>query len=314
MKFFRFLRFSNLLIVAVSQYLIRYCLIKPALLDGNSVNYWQNDELSFGLFVGMTVFAATGGYIINDIIDESIDAVNKPEKQFIGVYFDRKNAYKLYGLFIIIGLLCAISLCFYSGHNDWIFYYTSASMLLFAYSKWLKKRVLIGNIVVAIFTACVAWGLILPLITTPIAATAAYKIRVEILVLYCLFAFLSNLWREIIKDIEDIEGDALHACQTMPIKWGIKFAKNTAFSAGISLLLLVIFFITELLNFYQNQQYNTLPSIIWLIVCVILPLLYTLFIQYKAKEKADYNLISSIIKGLMLGGLISLAVFWFFCP
>ncbi len=312
-KFFQFIRFPNLVIVALSQYLLRYCLLERVLKASNGVFFWQNNELNFLLFVGMTVAAAAGGYIINDIIDEKIDALNKPEKRFVGVSFSRKTAYLLYFLFVFFGAAMAIWFSVRSHYLGWILYYSSASLLLFAYSKWLKKRALIGNIVVAIFTACVAWGIALPLITaTTVSNIIAYKISLETLILYCFFAFFSNLWREIIKDLEDIEGDAAHNCRTMPIIWGIEKTKKIASFIGILLILLLLLFIKKLIFWHQTQVYNTFPNIIWLVSCVLFPCIYSLYLQYLAQKKQDFHHISSIIKGIMVSGLLFLVIFRFF--
>ncbi len=313
MHFLRFIRTQNLIIVAISQYLLRYCLIKPILKDSAEQSFWQNNEWLFALFVGMTVFAAAGGYIINDIIDEKIDTINKPKKQFVGVHFKSKTAYLLYGAFAGTGFLAAALLSFFSQYIGWLFYYTSASLLLFAYSKWLKQRALVGNIVVAVFTACVAWGIALP-INQALLNTTTYKTILSILISYCLFAFLSNLWREIIKDIEDMQGDTLHGCRTLPIVLGIRKSKIIASIVALLLSLSLFFFIKNLFFLYETPPFgNTLPSVIWLICCVIFPVIYTLYLQYHAESKDDFHTISSFIKVIMLGGLLFCVVFKFFC-
>ncbi len=316
--FLQFIRFPNLIIVVLSQYLLRYCLIERVLatnpLEGiHSSVFWQNNELNFLLFVGMTVAAAAAGYVINDIIDEKIDALNKPEKQFVGVRISSNKAWVCYFSFVFLGFLMATWLSFRSDYQGWVLYYSSASMLLFAYSKWLKKRVLIGNIVVAIFTACVAWGIALPLITTPaVANSMAYKLTLETLVLYCFFAFFSNLWREIIKDLEDIEGDAAHECRTLPIVLGVEKTKLVAHFVCFLLIILLIFFIKKLIFWHQTLLCNTIPNIIWLTSCVLFPCIYVLYLQYFAQKKQDFHHISSILKAIMVSGLLFLVVFRFF--
>ena len=257
----------------------------------------------------MTVAAAAGGYCINDIIDEKIDALNKPEKQVIGVSMTVATAWRYYSFFVFLGGIACLTLCFLSHYWLWLAYYGSASWLLFAYSSWLKQRVLVGNIVVAIFTACVAWGMALPLPDGEFNTQDSYKIELQTLIFYCFFAFSSNFWREIIKDIEDADGDAAQNCRTMPLVWGIKASKTVANIVAISLLLAIFYFIYQLLNWYNTKAYNTFPSIIWLVAGIVFPIFQLLYLQYFAKEKADFSLLSRLLKVMMLAGLLFLVVF-----
>lgn len=271
--------------------------------------FWQQNEISFALFVLMTVSAAAGGYCINDIIDEKIDALNKPQKQVVGVSMSSESAWRYYSFFVVLGGIASLTLCFLSHHWLWLAYYGSASWLLFAYSRWLKQRVLVGNIVVAIFTACVAWGTALPLPDGAFSVQDSYKIRLQTLLFYCFFAFCSNFWREIVKDIEDAEGDAAQNCQTMPIVWGVKTSKTIANIVAMSLLLAIFYFSYVLFDWYNTRAYNTFPSIIWLSATIVFPIFQLLYLQYIAEEKADFSFISSLLKGLMLAGLLFLVVF-----
>jgi len=45
------------------------------------------------------------------------------------------------------------------------------------------------------------------------------------MVLYASFAFIISLIREVIKDMEDMEGDRKYGCRTMPILWGVNASK-----------------------------------------------------------------------------------------
>ena len=92
--------------MALSQYLLRYTLLLP-ILARNSSGDLRVSDASFLLFVAMTVCTAAAGYVINDLIDEPIDRLNKPEKLFIGTHFSSALAYRIYGFLVAFGGVCS---------------------------------------------------------------------------------------------------------------------------------------------------------------------------------------------------------------
>jgi 4-hydroxybenzoate polyprenyltransferase len=296
----RFLRFPNLCIVALSQYLMRYWLLLPVLAR-NSAGELRVNDLAFCFFITMTVATAAAGYVINDIIDEPIDRINKPEKRFVGVYFSQKNAYFIYTSLLLTALLCSFILSTMAEFYWFLVCCIAANAVLFAYSKWLKQMPFWGNFTVAIFTACVAFGVAMPIMQPPytLAQTQIFTIFAN----YCGFALLANLWRELIKDLEDIAGDSRYGCRTLPIVFGIATTKKIGF--GIAAILLI-----ALLLFSKFLVENALFfGWIWLIATVAFPLCASLYLLYIAEEKTDYTLISRIAKLMMVGGLVFLFIF-----
>jgi 4-hydroxybenzoate polyprenyltransferase len=255
-------------------------------------------DISFLFFVLMTVTTAAAGYVINDILDEAIDRINKPEKLFVGAHFLHKTAIHIYVILLLLGGAASVILSVLSAFYWFLVCYVAANVVLFAYSKWLKKRPFWGNFTVAIFTACVAWGVAMPLIQPPY--TAAQTQVLAVFIPYCGFAFLSNLWREIIKDLEDEEGDRAYNCRTLPIVFGTAFAKNIAFSVAFLLLIALFLFAKSLII---NGLYF---GLIWLLATVAFPLLASIWLLYCAEAKTDYGFISTIAKMMMLGGLLFL--------
>jgi len=104
----------------------------------------------------------------------------------------------------------------------------------------------------------------------------------------------------VIKDIEDMEGDARYGCRTMPIVWGVNVAKVFAATWLVVLTGAVI-----VLQFYALQSLHLLGAAYCLLL-LDLPLLWTLRRLYKAQTKTDYHLLSSVIKGIMLSGILSM--------
>ena len=114
---------------------------------------------------------------------------------------------------------------------------------------------------------------------------------------YAGFAFLLNLVREMVKDIEDIEGDEEAGLRTLPIAAGVPFTK-----------LLAVGFTLITVNFIAKFQINQfLVGQTWVAIFTLLlvqvPLLYITYKLFKASVKKDFTHISKVIKLVMLMGL-----------
>ena len=126
------------------------------------------------------------------------------------------------------------------------------------------------------------------------------KIISGIVAAISIFAFLLSLMREIVKDAEDIEGDKLIECRSLPIVKGIPFTKTfILFLTVLTFLLLVIAQIYLL-------QFSRIVAVAWLFISVEIPLIYFMAAVKKAHMKSDYHKMSSLIKWIMLGGIATI--------
>ena len=121
--------------------------------------------------------------------------------------------------------------------------------------------------------------------------------------LYAGFAFIISLIREVIKDMEDIEGDVRYDCRTMPIAWGMRVAKVFA-AVWIAVLVGVLFAIL-----IYVVQLGWWLSALYSFVAIILPLLWVLQKLYKATTSSDFRRLSSAVKLIMLAGILSMLFF-----
>lgn len=300
--FLRLVRFPNLVIVAITQYLLQYQVILsafesaqlPALLTG----------IHFFLFVCSTMIIAAGGYIINDIVDYPIDLINKPEKLIINRQLSMSTARKWYYGWTAIGFLISLYLAFYVDNLLLVLIYPTAVALLWFYSHYFKKQVLIGNIVVSLFCAFVA-GVVLfaeraTFFDLQIIAPSIAQ-RVTFLLLgYSSFAFLSTLFREIIKDIEDVEGDRQQACRTLPVVFGLNSSKIVAGFVGFLFFTFVLF----LMQWLWWKQYTI--AVLFGGIAIFIPLIFSLILLVRATESKQFHLISQVAKWMMLAGLLLL--------
>lgn len=306
MNLLRLIRFPNLIIVALTQYLLHYLVIANALKAIQLEPYLPSFQ--FFLLTLSTVLIAAGGYIINDIEDVEIDKINKPiHKQIVGRIYPLSMAWQMYGFTVILGFLISLYLAFYIHDFLQLWIYPIAVALLWAYSKWFKRMALVGNLVVSFFCAFVAWVVYYAQsLYHPTGAVAqqdytGFEIStIFIFIVYAIFAFISTLFREIIKDIEDAEGDTLGDCHTLPILIGVKKSKWVAFLVGILFLGFTIYF--SLVSHLKDYQ------IILLNLSISLPLLYALFLLLKAEKKPDFSYLSQLAKLIMLSGLLFILI------
>ena len=313
MKFYlRLIRWPNLLIVAFTMLAIRYGVIYPFLKVYKFE--FQFSDLNFFLLVLSTVLIAAGGYVINDYFDRKIDMTNKPEKVVVGIHIERRRVMSLHNLLTAMGLALAFYLSFSIGQSSFSFVFVVISGALWFYSTLYKRQLLVGNILIAILTALVP--LIVVLYDVPailkyyhLVFEQQYDLYVEMqymmyaVVMFSGFAFLSTFVREIIKDIEDMEGDSTCERRTVPIVLGVPFAK------GLSVLLIFATILALWFIYYIFLQGDTI-SLVYVLVVLTAPLMSLIYFILKAKVPKDYHFSSQFLKVIMLLGLLYVVPFY----
>ncbi|MBS1946185.1 MAG: geranylgeranylglycerol-phosphate geranylgeranyltransferase [Bacteroidetes bacterium] len=305
--FLRLIRWPNLFFIALTQVLFYYAVLLPSYLTKfQGLQNYLPPPLFF-LLCFSSVLIAAAGYIINDYFDLNIDRVNKPDKLIIEKMIKRRWAiiwhWLLSGSGIIIGFYISWKL-----RN--IFVGTShvvTVVLLWFYSTTFKRKLLIGNIVISLLTAWVIMVLYLCEFRVHLLNDPAYHhilSRIyKFAVLYAGFAFIISLVREVVKDIEDMHGDAEYNCRTMPIVWGVNVAKVFA-ATWLTVLILAL----AILQFYI-LQYKWWWVVVYSVIFIIIPLVIILRGLYRANTTPDYHQLSSMIKRTMLAGILSLLLF-----
>lgn len=309
--FLKLIRFPNLLILAFTQYMIRFFMLRPYVEKsrfelGYSVIRFQITEIDFFLLVLSTVMIAAAGYIINDYFDIRIDEVNRPATNVVGKTVKRRVAMVSHMTLNIIGVLIGLWISWkYDMFRAGSFIYIAAPALLWFYSTSLKRQFLIGNIVIALLSALIPLlGVIYELTSMSKAFPALVQQRILLLDLpltftlsYTLFAFLVSLIREVVKDIEDYEGDLAYGCKTLPIVMGIARAKWIVITliAGLMSALCYIQYV-----WWQLDQWNFL---FYILVLLQLPVLYLAWRTHKATGKKDWRFLSGMLKYIMVAGI-----------
>ncbi|MBC7934954.1 MAG: geranylgeranylglycerol-phosphate geranylgeranyltransferase [Rhizobacter sp.] len=305
--FFKLIRWPNLFFIALTQLLFYYCVFEQLLLDPL---LHPKNHLLFYLLIAASVLIAAAGYIINDYFDLQIDIVNKPGKVVVDKIIKRRWTIVWHWLLSGIGLL----LSFYVSRqvSNWVILIANVFcvLLLWFYSTSFKKKLLSGNIIIAALTAWVV-------VVVYFFCGASFDIWsrsnnnfnepkfFKLTILYAGFAFIVSLIREVIKDLEDKEGDARYHGKTMPIVWGVPATK--VFTA---VWLVVAIAALSIVQLYAWQS-GWWRIVLYSVVLTIIPLIIILKKLYTASTPAAYHQLSTGIKIVMLTGILSMLFFIF---
>ena len=300
-SFLNLIRWKNLLLIALVQILIKY-----ALLESFEVVRFTLNDFGFFLLVLATISIAAAGYVINDIYDVETDLVNKPEKIIVGKSISEKSAFSIYIILTIIGVGVGFYLSNLVGRNGFSAIFVIISALLYIYATYLKQTALVGNIVISFLVSMslLIVGLfeLLPVITEQNRETQLtfFKIIFD----YAIFAFMINMLREMIKDIEDINGDHKAEMKTLPILIGRKRSLKVVFA----LSLIPLFAVTYYIITYLYKHY---VAVGYFLILIIAPLLYFTIKSFTAETKKEISFLSVLLKFIMFFGVISLLLYPF---
>ncbi|WP_462250275.1 geranylgeranylglycerol-phosphate geranylgeranyltransferase [Ferruginibacter sp.] len=312
--FFRLVRWPNLVFIVVTQCLFYYLVVIPVFNKNNSTPVLY--PLLFWFLVLSSVLIAAAGYIINDYFDLNIDRVNKPDKLVVEKIIKRRWAIMWHLILSLVGLVISLWVCFKVGD----LYALAVAVInffciiaLWLYSTIYKRKLLIGNILISVLTAWTILILYLINMKSWYMTKVMYEIKhnyetastklFKYAIVYAGFAFIISLIREVIKDMEDMEGDARYGCKTMPIVWGIPATKvfTAVWLIVLTGALIVIQFYAMHLGWWWSVAYCA--------VTIILPLLWILLKLYKAHVAKDYHVLSNAVKLVMLAGILSMIFF-----
>lgn len=306
MAFFRLIRSVNLLFIAITQLLFQYCIVWPVFKKVNA-----SLVLTTPVFIALivaSVLIAAAGYIINDYFDLNIDLVNKPNKLVVEKFIKRRWAIVWHLCLSGLGILLSAYVAWKT--RAWWLLPANVGCVaaLWFYSTTFKKKLLSGNVIISFLTAWVI--LVIGFITHYVvikrpdiyAMVDASKLMRRTF-LYAGFAFIISLIREVVKDMEDMAGDARYGCRTMPIVWGVTASKIFTATWLIILIAGVAMIIAYILPFkwWWAAAYGA--------VCIIIPLLYIMRKLVKAASTGDFHQLSNWLKLVMLTGILSMLFF-----
>lgn len=295
MAYLRIIRPLNLLLIILVQVIIKYGLLEAHDLP------LALDNFTFGLLVFATVCIAAAGNVVNDIFDVNVDRINKPNKMVIGRLISERAAYNYYMVLSVLGVAAGFYLSNLISHPGLAAIFIVISALLYLYATHVKAMLLVGNILVSLLVALSLIVLILfdiyPAIDGPVSEFQHRSSQT--ILLYAGFAFFINLIREIVKDLEDIDGDQNGGRSTLPIVLGRKRTVDVVFILGVIALL-------GILVFTYTQLYNFQVTAFYFVFLVAAPLLFFCIKAWNAEHHKHFSLLSLLLKMILFSGICSL--------
>lgn len=306
--YLKLIRPLNLLVIVFTMWVMRF-KVELALIEPWDFVFALNDSL-FWILVASVVFIAAGGNIINDYFDTKTDSINNPEEVIVGHGVSRRKAMTAHLVLSSIGFILGLYMAYKAENISFAMIHLFAIISLYFYSIYLKKNILLGNLLVALLAAAVPliYGLFeIPLLIkyyTPQLTEVLkestfqpadyFRIMLNWFFGFGAFAFLLNLSREIIKDIQDADGDMEIGRKTLPIVYGKNTANWVAFGVNIITIALLFWVYKSFINHNLSIQY--------LLLTVVLPIFVAGCLVFYKTEKA-INWASWLMKIAMVGGL-----------
>ena len=286
--------------LAFMQLVFRYLFLAQSYVD------LALTDFNYILLVIATICIAAGGYVINNIMDQDTDEIAKPQNRVVGVSISETVAYNWYIGLTIVG----VGIGFYL--SNVIYKPTFASMfilvatLLYMYATSFKQIPVVGNVIVALMlsTSIIIIGLFDILPAIDIDNRFRMKEAFDVLMHYAIFAFIINLIREIVKDMEDMDGDYQSGINSLPIAIGVQ---KTKIVVGVLTVISI-----GILAYYVNSNLFELDYVVYYAMILIVgPLIYFGVKLLNAATKKEFHHLSLVLKVILFFGILSVAVIVF---
>ncbi len=306
---FRLGRLTNLLVIAGTQYLLRFCVLGPFVYpeDPDAISAISD----FSILVLITLLLTVAGYVINDYFDRKIDAVNRPGDQVMDRLISPHGAIKLHMILNIIATILGFWLAWRVKSLTFGLIFPFISGMIWLYSAKYKRTLVLGNLVVSFLAAFIIlivwlfeffWLRLHP--ETFVIVMPDMQWVSQIFLAYALFAFLITLISEIVRDLGDMEGDRTFGVRTLPVVAGERTARFIA-SGIIVLAILLLVYCQVILG-----RLNFMMMIMYVIITVQLPALFVLVRLLFSSSVKEYGSIGALCRIIILAGLLSMEVLY----
>lgn len=304
--YLKLLRVGNLAFLAILLFVMEKWVALPLLQlaqFSEQMPWWV-----LTLIILATVFVAAGGYVINDYFDVKIDRINRPDDLVVTRHISREGAMRLFQVLTLVGVLMALGVAWWARSWTLAMIFIVIPGLLWFYSASYKRQLLIGNIVVAFASALVP--LLIAIINADYLAhlygeALAYTPIVGQLYVwlggFAIFAFLMTLVREMVKDIEDQEGDCEMECRTIPIVWGVKTTKIIVTILLLAIAALIVYIAWAVLPFPHSWQcFSTRYVVFGLLV----PIACVITLLWASTNQVEIRRTQLVLKFMMFMGVM----------
>ena len=276
LSLFSVVRGYNVLVIIAAQYLASVFIMAPANYSLKNVLF----DINLFLITLAGALAIASGYIINDFYDASKDIINKPQKTMIDNQISQQSKLSLYFVLNFLSVIIASYISFKA-----VLFFSGYIFFIWLYSHKLKRYFFIGNLTASLLS-------IMPFF----AVFVYYKNFEPIIFVHANFLFLLLLIRELTKDLENLRGDFALDYQTIPVKYGIKFAKRLISFLTISTLFPIAVLV---LNFEIGYMK-------WYFLLTAFLLILFLYVLWKTFRAKHYLILHNLIKFIIVAGVFSI--------
>lgn len=284
-NFFNIIRWPNVLMVALIQSLIYHQLL--------DTSHSVIGLTGFVLLCVITMLIAASGYVINDYYDAPIDRINRPQRWIAGNTWTKRHVLIVYFSLLALGAIISVVLAIRLSMMAYLFIYPIAVIGLWLYSFALKCKPIAGNLWVGLFCAGVV-----AIVALPDWLAGNQEVISQALWYYCAFGFLTTWYREVVKDLEDVEGDARASCETFVVRYGLLSGKIMALILGVIL-------VAALYAWDTDQSGSTVKLILTIMQGAVIA---SMAFVWWARDKVYFHHASLVIKGVMLAGTFILLI------
>lgn len=291
----KLIRWKNLVLIAYTFYLVKFQLFDYYNITTNLT------QIQFYQLLFSVLLITAGGYIINDIYDLKTDKINNPDKLIVSNIISIEKAKRWYLFTNSFGLVLGIHLCLTISKPSLSVLFIATSLLLYYYSKKFKGIPFLGNFIVSVLI-CLSFGLLVFFDLNFLNSNPNNETVLIIIGVLIFFAFFLNLIREIIKDIEDVNGDNQLKSNSLPLIFGRKRIK---YLASYLCMLPILLSLIIVCNYIEINPIFSL----FLLLGTGIPLIYVSFKLRSINSKKEFHKLSTLLKVIMLLGISSLLLF-----
>ena len=277
LSFFSVIRGYNIWVIALAQYLSAIFILAPEKRALDIILDWR-----LFLIVLASTLAIASGYIINNFYDAKKDLINRPKKAMIDRLVSQETKLKVY---FGINFIVAFLMFFISWRA--VLFFSTYIFLIWFYSHKLKKIFLLGNLTAAILAVLPFFGVLM-----------YYKNFYQVIFAHATFLFLLILIRELIKDLENVEGDLIADYKTIPVVFGLQTAKIVVTLLVIGTLIPVYYLTNVFFVGYMDTYFYI----------SLLLLLFFVLQLWKIQSKSGFLKLHFLLKFIIVAGVFSIVL------
>jgi 4-hydroxybenzoate polyprenyltransferase len=284
---FSVVRGYNIPVIALAQYLSAIFILDK---ERRALEILEDGNLF--LIVLASSLTIASGYIINNFYDAQKDLINRPKKSMLDRLVSQGTKLQVYFALNFTVVVLAFMVSWRAA-----VFFSAYIFLIWFYSHKLKKYPLIGNLTAALLAVLPFFGILL-YVTRYNSGTYFMSDNIGTIFAHATFLYLLILIREIIKDLENLQGDIATNYRTIPVMLGERAAKN---------IIMGLTFLTVIPVFLLVNEYDVGYMDIYFYTGMIV-IIYFLIKLQKSETREDYQLLHNTLKALIVAGVFCIVL------